>query len=262
MSTYCISDIHGCFDQFMEMLKLINFNEEDELYILGDIIDRGPKSAEMLWWAIREAPSNVHFLMGNHEDMMITACKEDTLTMRMGDSWAYNFGRDTIDQIRNSKHYTKQWEKEILDWMKNLPFFFDINVNGRRFVLVHAALQSKFRDWPQDATIGGKQFPKIVIEDAPLQNRQAMLWDRTKWIADRYEWPFDVVCGHTATCSIRFNILDAEEGFETQQEAEGKIAHVNGRKHFIDCGVNRGWFLGCLRLEDMKEFYVEGLPHE
>lgn len=48
MSTYCISDIHGCFNEFQDMLKLINFQKEDELYILGDIIDRGPQSAEML----------------------------------------------------------------------------------------------------------------------------------------------------------------------------------------------------------------------
>ena len=49
MGIYCISDIHGCFNEFQQMLELINFQESDELYILGDIIDRGPASAEMLW---------------------------------------------------------------------------------------------------------------------------------------------------------------------------------------------------------------------
>ena len=49
MSIYCISDIHGCFIEFNKMLRLINFQESDELYILGNIFDRGPASAEMLW---------------------------------------------------------------------------------------------------------------------------------------------------------------------------------------------------------------------
>ena len=41
MSIYCISDIHGKRDAFYEMLKKINFKEEDHLYVLGDVIDRG-----------------------------------------------------------------------------------------------------------------------------------------------------------------------------------------------------------------------------
>ena len=261
MSTYCISDIHGCFDQFIKMLNLINFQESDELYILGDIIDRGPKSAEMLWWAIREAPANVHFLLGNHEDMMNVASEHDTLTMRYGDSWSYNYGFETIQQIVHNEHYFDGWMEEILDWSRNLSYFYDINVRGCRFVLVHAGLQSKFGDCPQDSTINGQEYPLITIEDAPLQNRQAIIWDRTKWIADKHEWPFDVVCGHTPTCSIQFNILK-EHKFDIKQESEGKIAHINGRKHLIDCGVNRGYYLGCLRLDDMVEFYVNGISKD
>ena len=42
-----MSDIHGCFDEFMEMLELIKFTPKtDALYILGDVIDRGDKSLE------------------------------------------------------------------------------------------------------------------------------------------------------------------------------------------------------------------------
>ena len=41
-----MSDIHGQFDALMKMLEKIQFSDEDELYILGDVIDRGPKSME------------------------------------------------------------------------------------------------------------------------------------------------------------------------------------------------------------------------
>ena len=45
---YVMSDIHGNFDKYIEMLNLINFTEEDELYILGDIFDRGSNPLDIL----------------------------------------------------------------------------------------------------------------------------------------------------------------------------------------------------------------------
>ena len=49
---YVISDIHGCYDKFINMLKLINFSEEDTLYILGDIFDRGDKPLQIRLYSI------------------------------------------------------------------------------------------------------------------------------------------------------------------------------------------------------------------
>lgn len=256
MSVYCISDIHGHFDKLIHMLNLIDFQESDELYVLGDIIDRGLQSAEMLWWATKEAPANVHFLMGNHEDMMLVGSSPgNVLTMRLGDSWAYNYGMETVKQVRAYKHYYPEWEKEILDWAKALPFFYDINVRGKRFVLVHAGLQSKYLDPLEGCTLRGDQYPLIAIEDCPLQNRQAMLWNRGYWIFDSYEWPFDVVCGHTYLHNVDIDFLE-RRGFLVEQEFKSGIIHINRRKHFIDCGVNHDGYLGCLRLDDMQEFYV------
>jgi len=66
MSTYVMSDIHGCFDELMEMLEIIRFSEDDQLIIAGDYIDRGKQSYEMLKW-IEKEPLNVTFLKGNHD---------------------------------------------------------------------------------------------------------------------------------------------------------------------------------------------------
>ena len=44
--TYVISDIHGQFDAFMKLIEKIEFGYDDEMYILGDVIDRGPQSLE------------------------------------------------------------------------------------------------------------------------------------------------------------------------------------------------------------------------
>lgn len=257
MSTYCISDIHGHYDEFIELLSLINFQENDELYILGDIIDRGKQSAEMLWYATKEAPANIHFLLGNHEDMMNVASSSDTIDLRMGDSWSYNYGYETIQQIISFDKYYDDWVVEILKWSNSLPYFYDININGRRFILVHAGLQLEYGTWPDDSTINGKDYPLITVEDFPLQNRQAMIWTRSSWIFSLKEIPCDVVSGHTCVHGIDFQILK-DYGLEVQQQDEYKIAHINGRKHLIDCGVNRGGYLAALRLDDMEEFYVKG----
>ena len=45
---YAMSDLHGCYDKYIKMLEKINFNENDMLYILGDIVDRGPDGIKIL----------------------------------------------------------------------------------------------------------------------------------------------------------------------------------------------------------------------
>ena len=65
---YVISDIHGHFDEFMEILKMIDFKDSDELYVLGDCIDKGPKSIETLLYCLERV--NIHMCLGNHEHMM------------------------------------------------------------------------------------------------------------------------------------------------------------------------------------------------
>lgn len=45
---YVISDIHGCYDQFIELLDLIQLKDSDTLYVLGDVVDRGPHPIKTL----------------------------------------------------------------------------------------------------------------------------------------------------------------------------------------------------------------------
>ena len=70
MATFAVSDIHGCFDEFLDLLELIDFTSSDKLYILGDVIDRGPKIAEMISF-LATKPDNILLQWGNHEKMML-----------------------------------------------------------------------------------------------------------------------------------------------------------------------------------------------
>jgi len=62
---YVMSDIHGCYDKYEKMLRIICLGKEDTLYILGDVVDRGPAGMKILLdIAERE---NVILLKGNHD---------------------------------------------------------------------------------------------------------------------------------------------------------------------------------------------------
>ena len=67
MATYVISDIHGMYDKFLKMLDKLGFNDDDTLYVLGDVLDRGPNPIKVLQ-KMMEMP-NVIPIVGNHELM-------------------------------------------------------------------------------------------------------------------------------------------------------------------------------------------------
>lgn len=69
LSTYVISDIHGNYDAYMEILKKIHFSDEDMLYVLGDILDRGPNPIKVILDLMKRY--NVVCLAGNHEYMAL-----------------------------------------------------------------------------------------------------------------------------------------------------------------------------------------------
>ncbi len=62
---YTMSDLHGCYNQYVKMLEKINFSDNDTLYILGDIVDRGPDGIKILQDAMKR--KNVMSLRGNHD---------------------------------------------------------------------------------------------------------------------------------------------------------------------------------------------------
>ncbi|MBR4581243.1 MAG: fructose-bisphosphatase class III, partial [Lachnospiraceae bacterium] len=75
MSTYVISDIHGQYKSFLKMLDLIRFGEDDVLYCLGDVIDRGPDGIKIIQYMMKH--DNIELFMGNHELLMLDALKNE-----------------------------------------------------------------------------------------------------------------------------------------------------------------------------------------
>ena len=68
---YVTSDLHGYpLKSFHALLKKAAFGDNDYLFILGDVIDRGPEGAELLEWLLYQP--NVQLLLGNHEDLLLS----------------------------------------------------------------------------------------------------------------------------------------------------------------------------------------------
>lgn len=92
---YVISDIHGMCDKYQNMLKLIKFSAEDELYILGDVIHRGEDGIKIMQ-DIRKH-TNMHLIMGNHELMAVQTLftKDENEWNEKMIVWAMNGGEET-----------------------------------------------------------------------------------------------------------------------------------------------------------------------
>ena len=71
---YVVSDIHGCYEQFLRLLELIGFSSADTLFFLGDAADRGPDGIQVMQDLMRR--ENAVCLLGNHEDMFRTAARD------------------------------------------------------------------------------------------------------------------------------------------------------------------------------------------
>ncbi|NJO90182.1 MAG: serine/threonine protein phosphatase [Chloroflexia bacterium] len=125
---FVIPDIHGHFDEFKAVLDKISLTKSDQLFLLGDYIDRGPKVKELLDEIILliENGYSVFPLRGNHEDMCWQAhlkdYDEETLKLP-----GYKWGKDIIDGARKIF-------PEYVSLISQLPYYYELD----NFFIVHA----------------------------------------------------------------------------------------------------------------------------
>lgn len=235
MHTYIMSDIHGHYTEFIKLLKMIEFSEYDHLYILGDIMDRGTENLDILEYVIAHA--NVHLLMGNHEDMLLNTYRNKSQLDRKYYKalWIQN-GEDTtameLDSLQNKN--CEKFEK-YLDYLSELPLYKFITVNNEKYLLVHAGI--------------------YLNRDIKSQTRDDMLWIREDFLNNQNtaNLDFSIIAGHTPTIYLQQCISHLDQN-QKLKAFESKIVKFD-KKIEIDCGAAYGNYLGCLRLDDMQEFY-------
>ena len=101
MATYVMSDIHGMYDKYKEILDIISFSDSDVLYILGDVIDRGTQSIEVLQDMMMY--HNIIPLIGNHEYMALQCL--DILTLEITE--------ESLDLDKSEAFFEFTWSPEL-----------------------------------------------------------------------------------------------------------------------------------------------------
>lgn len=234
---YVLSDIHGNERRFNSILKQINLQPEDVLYVLGDVIDRHADGIRILRRIM--ASDNMKMILGNHEYMMLEALghsydssknKNGTVDSYALQLWYQNGGKVTHDYL---KRIRKSIRDEIVEYLLALPVSIEIQVDKKKYTLVHAAPPDEFIYSPRYTT-----------------STQFAVWNR--W--NRIGFPHrksTLIFGHTPTVNYQ------DDAPMTILHGENCIA--------IDCGSGypewRDWAqegrLACIRLDDGKEFYSD-----
>ena len=172
--TYAVGDIHGSYTKLANLIRHCTEHRggnDFRFVFLGDYIDRGRRSkdvVDLLMQTQAAAPDNVTCLRGNHEDMLLSAAKGGDPRM-----WIENGGDATLRSYGVNR--AEDIPSEHLGWLKRLPFAIS---DAKRFY-VHAGI-----------------MPGVPLEQ---QDREVMLWIRTKFLSDQRDHGLYVVHGHTPT---------------------------------------------------------------
>lgn len=129
-----IGDVAGQYDALM---RLVDKMPKEPLVFVGDLVDRGPKSKEVVEWVMK----NADCVMGNHEDMMIDFYRNHRSYEK--DIWFWNGGDKTVESY-GCKLYGPKWNdrvrlalpEEHIIWMENLPT--EIRFEKEGLIVTHA----------------------------------------------------------------------------------------------------------------------------
>lgn len=265
MATYAVGDIQGCFDSFQDLLSKCGFDPAiDRLWLVGDLVNRGPRSLETLRF-VKELGVAAITVLGNH-DLYLLMVSEGGAKFRGKD--------DTIQSILDAPD-----RDELLNWLRHQPLCHTEN----EYCLVHAGLL------PQWTTAQARHLAEEVETALQGTNHREFLkhmWgsEPAAWSDNLSGWPRLRVIVNAMT-RMRFCTADGVMDFHTKGEVtKAPPGHlpwfeVPGRNsadsvlvtgHWsalglkitenllaLDSGCLWGGHLTALRLEDRRVFQVD-----
>lgn len=226
---YVISDLHGCFDKYVEMIKKIKLKDSDSLFILGDIVDYGPEPFEIIKDAIMRC--NVFPIIGDHDYTALRmlsrledeSAKDDASYRRNFGDWVKNKGGFTT--VQAFRALSDEEKEDYLSYLGDESVLYDeISIDGMDFVLAHAGLAN----FSEDRPLEDYSVKEMIFEAADYEK---------KYFKNKI-----LVTGHTPT-------------FEIDEDCRGLIYRGKGILG-LDCGAVEGEHLGCICLDTDEEFYV------
>jgi len=171
---FAVGDIHGCAFELKQLIKKLPLDKNSTLVFLGDYIDRGPDSKEVIETILKlRQQYRVYTLMGNHEAMLLEFLADPSSAM--AGFFVLNGGSATL-----ASYVTEGSQYEIpqthLDFYKNLHLLYESDEH----FFVHAGI------------------PNIPIAQInPDEHFESLLWMRQPFLSSTYVWGKTVVHGHT-----------------------------------------------------------------
>jgi len=212
MSRYAISDIHGNVKTFEALLDKIGLSTADELYLLGDYVDRGPDTRGVFdqIFILRKLGYKVHCLVGNHEEMMLNANDGDKEDF---DFWFRNGGKETLASFESNR--IELVPDQYWEFIQSLSTHFLVD----NYIMVHAGLNFKAIN--------------------PLADSVNMRWARRWYDSIDYSWLGEriILHGHTKTAQSTIEqmvenldqnrYLDIDNGCYSQAIGQGQLCAFN-----------------------------------
>ena len=230
---YAVSDLHGYpLEEFQCLLDKAGFSDNDFCFVLGDVIDRGSDGIKILRWLMKQP--NFELIRGNHEDMMLscdflfnTVTEEAIYSLTGTDfnrysSWLANCAQPTVDALTVLRNSEREY---LLEFLNDTPLYDTVSIGEKDFILTHSGLGSFDKN---------KKLSEYSKHD--------LIWTRPNLNA-RYFDNIRTVFGHTPTVYYG-------------DEYKGR-AIITETWADIDAGAACGFKPMLLRLDDMKEFYLD-----
>jgi len=167
---FAIGDIHGCYEQLKELVEhKIQIKKTDKLIFLGDYIDRGNQSREVVDYIIglQNKDFDIIALIGNHESMLLDALDNDMFLPE----WIQNGGSETM--ISFGINSLKQLDQVYIDFFKGLQFYYFLN----NLLFVHAGFNDRISN--------------------PFDDKYPMIWSRREKYTNPVLRDKTIIHGHT-----------------------------------------------------------------
>ncbi|MBH5316855.1 serine/threonine protein phosphatase [Paenibacillus sp. GSMTC-2017] len=185
--TLIISDIHGCFKQFNELLNKVEFNaSNDQLILIGDYVDRGPNSKEVVDKVI-DLVENHHAiaLRGNHDQRLVDLVQQNSSEVQY--KFMQHGGPETIksyciDESCNESlesticHIRGQYSHHIA-FLERLPLYYE----DEKHIYVHAGINPTYPDW-KEQTDHDFMYIKGIFHKADLGLSKTVVFGHTRTV--------------------------------------------------------------------------------
>lgn len=146
MATWVIGDIQGCFGALTRLLRAIDFQSgQDEIWLAGDLVNRGPDSLGVLRWAAAH-PSAVRAVLGNHDLHLLARAAGVCGPKR----------RDTLDPVLVARD-----RERLLGWLAEQPLLLQDQLGATPVALLHAGL---LPSWTVEAAAQAAQSCSALLQ--------------------------------------------------------------------------------------------------